>query len=61
MVAPTHAIAGPEAHDHEVTAMAPGPTIDGPQRSEYSAVGKWCQFAPFESRLPIFIRRAGRS
>ena len=57
MVAPTHAIAGPEAHDHEVTAMAPGPTIDGPQRSEYSVGSGWSESRIHGTHPATVIRR----
>lgn len=35
-MAPTHAIAGPDAHDHGIMQLAPELTIDGPQQDGYS-------------------------
>lgn len=37
-MAPAHAIAGPDAHDHAIMQLAPELTIDGPQQDGYSGV-----------------------
>lgn len=43
IVASTHAIDGPDAHDHATMQLAPKLTIDGPQQDGYS----------FRSLVPI--------